>query len=224
MKRYYFFLLFFFLTVCQSSYGQFYRKAHNYIGVKGGSSISWMKFYPNTNPYTQLPTDASSFNGYQVGLVFRNMSEEHVGILAEINYTQKGWQEKDRVGITYSRRLNYIEVPVMTHISIGKKNFRAFINIGPSVSFLLSEEEKKEVTVPGAKPQNYYGVPLDKTFDFAFCGGAGLEYRFSHQAILLEGRYTLSLLNVFDDGTIGYASSRNQNIGITLSWLYDFHK
>lgn len=205
------------------SYGQFFYRAHNYLGIKGGYSIGMMTFYPNTNPYTQIVTDASSINGYQFGLVYRNMSEEHVGILAEVNYVQKGWNEKKREGIVYSRKLNYLEVPIMTHISFGKKAVRFFLNIGPSVSYLMSENETLEQKDSNVPLNNYYGRDLDRKFDFAFCGGAGLEYNLHKQAFLLEGRYTLSLLNMFDDAEIGYSSSRNQAIGVTLTWLYDFH-
>ncbi|QZT36959.1 PorT family protein [Halosquirtibacter xylanolyticus] len=220
MKKY---LVIFLLLCCGESFGQFFNRAHNYVGVKGGYNMSWMSFYPNTNPYTQIPTDASSIGGYQVGIVFRNMSEDHVGILAEVNYSQKGWEEKNRQGIKYMRKLNYIEVPIMTHISMGKKKLRFFLNIGPSISFLLSEQETLTQQDPNADMQNYYGKNLDQKFDFAFCGGGGLEYRFKKQSVLLEGRYTLSLLNVFDDATIGYSSSRNQGVGVTMTWLYDFH-
>ena len=55
--------------------------------------------------------------------MFRLISEPHIGFQVEVNYTQKGWNE-DSTG--YSRRLNYVSMPVMTHVNIGKKAMRFY--------------------------------------------------------------------------------------------------
>ena len=85
-------------------------KTELYMGVSGGASFTKVRFYPNI---------AESFlQGYTGGVMFRLISEPHIGFQAEVNYTQKGWKE-DSVG--YQRRITYVTIPIMTHINIGKK-------------------------------------------------------------------------------------------------------
>ena len=71
--------------------------------------------------------------------MFRLISEPHIGFQVELNYTQKGWK-MDSVG--YSRRINYVSIPIMTHINIGKKAIRFILNLGPEFAYQISEKEK----------------------------------------------------------------------------------
>jgi len=208
-----------FLVFCAS--GQETSEKKVMIGIKGGSSVSQMRFYPSVNQ--------SILSGYTGGIVVKVMSQKHVGIQTEINYTQKGWKEKVSEEFRYSRRLNYLDVPFMTHVSIGKRRFGIFFNIGPSLSVLLSEDESIE---PGttslselANGDSYYGEPIDNIIDFQFTAGLGARYEFKGgNAFEVEGRAYGSLPNVFDPDKYVYSASQNQLATVTMSYLFSLSK
>jgi len=76
--------------------------------------------------------------GIHGGMAVKYISEKHLGLIAEVNYSQRGWTEEfdPTDGFSYNRRLNYLELPIMTHIYFGNK-IRFIVNIGPQISFLL---------------------------------------------------------------------------------------
>ncbi len=217
MKKYLILLL---ITGC--SLGAFAQpkdfKTELYIGAKGGMTFSKVRFYPNViESFQQANTG---------GLIFRLISEPHIGFQVEVNYTQKGWKE-DSIG--YSRLLNYVSVPIMTHVNLGDKAFRFTLNLGPEVAYMISEEEKfeKEVVVnPGDEVyRTYFGKPADTTMDFLFTAGIGMEYHLKKGgAIALEGRAYYSLPNLFNPDNYPYKVSQSNGAQVTLSYLFQFNR
>jgi hypothetical protein len=193
-----------------------------YLGAKGGIAFSRVKFKPNVeqNPYL----------GNSGGLIFRMISEPHVGIQFEANYLQKGWEEKPLEGMTqsYFHQLNYLEFPVMTHVNLGSKAFRFTFNIGPSVAFLLSESQgmnPSDPPIPAEPPIPYWGKPADSSVDFLFVGSLGTEYHFRKGGgFALDGRFSYSLTNIYDGTKYGYDPSRSSGIQVTLSYLFRLNK
>ena len=158
--------------------------------------------------------------------MFRFISEPHIGFQVEVNYTQKGWKE-DSLG--YSRLLNYVSVPIMTHVNIGNKAFRFTINLGPEVAYMISEEEKftKQVVVSPGDPEyrTYFGKPTDTQLDFLFTAGIGMEYHLKKGgAISLEGRAYYSLPNLFDPKKYPYKISQSNGAQVTLAYLFQINK
>ena len=188
------------------------------MGVSGGMTYSKVRFYPNI---------AESFmQGYASGIMFRLISEPQIGFQAEVNFTQKGWKE-DSVG--YSRRLNYISIPIMTHINIGKKALRFTLNLGPEVAFKIKEEEKfidpavSHSDNPGYR--TFFGKPTDNSLDLLFTVGIGLEYHLKHGgAFALEGRGFYSLPNLFSTNKYEYSISQGNGAQVKLAYLFQLGK
>lgn len=193
-------------------------KTELYIGAKGGMTFSKVRFYPNI---------AESFHqGNTGGIMFRLISEPHIGFQVEVNYTQKGWKE-DSTG--YSRMLNYISVPVMTHINFGNKAIRFTLNLGPEVGYMISEEEKfdSQVTVLPVDPnyRAYFNKPTDTQFDFLFTAGFGIEYHMKGgSAFALEGRAYYSLPNLFNPDNYPYKISQSNGAQVTFAYLFQLNK
>ncbi len=193
-------------------------KTELYIGVKGGMTFSKVRFYPNVIESFQ--------QGNSGGIMFRLISEPHIGFQVEVNYTQKGWKE-DSIG--YSRRLNYISIPVMTHVNIGKKAFRFTLNLGPEVAYMFSEEEKfkSQTAVLPTDPgyRTYFGKPTDTQLDFLFTAGIGMEYHLKKGgAFSLEGRAFYSLPNLFNPDNYPYKVSQSNGAQVTFAYLFQFSK
>ena len=102
------------------------------VGVNLGMNMTKVDFSPRIKQ--------KSHNGMAFGVTARYMCEKYFnmmcGIQAEINYTQRGWKEDidDGSDNTYSRTMNYIEVPLLAHLAFGKdaldKGAKIFINTG----------------------------------------------------------------------------------------------
>jgi len=193
-------------------------KTELYIGAKGGMTFSKVRFYPNV---------ISQFEeGNTGGIMFRLISEPHIGFQVEVNYTQKGWKE-DSIG--YARKLNYISIPIMTHINMGSKAFRFILNLGPEVAYMISEEEKftSPAAVSAEDPgyRTYIGKPTDTQLDFLFTAGIGMEYHLKKGgAFSLEGRAYYSLPNLFNPDNYPYKVSQSNGAQVTLAYLFQFNK
>lgn len=82
------FLLFIFFTSCTLLTAQ--RKPYEtevYWGVNGGITGSMVMFKPSVSQ--------SFLTGYNGGIVFRYINAKSLGLQAEINYSERGWLEKD---------------------------------------------------------------------------------------------------------------------------------
>ena len=189
-----------------------------YLGIKGGMVFSRVKFKPNV--------EQNFYTGNSMGLVMRMISEPHVGIQVEFNYLQKGWEEKPLPGTTqnYFHRINYLDIPIMTHANLGNGKYRFTLNVGPTIAFLLTDTQGMNPAVPGipaTPPIAYWGKPIDTSVDFLFVGGIGSEYHFSRYAALaLDVRAFYSLTNLYDSKNYGYDPSQTNGIQATLSYLF----
>ena len=79
--------------------------------------------------------------GFNGGATIRWNTEPNLGIQAELNFTQHGWEEKfeEKPQYKYSRTVNYMELPFLTHIHFGSKRVRVFVNLGPKIGYALSD-------------------------------------------------------------------------------------
>jgi hypothetical protein len=119
---------------------------------------------------------------------------------------------------SYSRQLNYIELPFMTHIYIGSKN-RVFFNLGPKISYLISE--KTLLNEIGSSKDVQYITPVQHPFDYGLCAGLGILFNIKGKILQLDTRANYSLSDVFDDQKKDYfATSNNLNASLNLAWLF----
>ena len=201
------------------------------IGVNGGMNMSQVDFYPQIKQ--------KMYNGMSMGVTARYISEKYFkmlcGIQAEINFTQRGWQEdiQDGSNNTYSRTMNYVEIPLLAHLAFGKdaldSGMRFFVNMGPQVAFFLSEKEKLSDNWNDAYRPNgvnqQYGKMVENNFDYGILGGLGMELSTKVGHFILEGRYYYGLSDFWgstkkDD----FTRSGHSYMGVKLTYLFDIIK
>lgn len=199
-------------------------KKQIYIGGGGGMTFSNIDFVPTIVQDTYM--------GVSGGIAFKYVTEKHLGLLAEINFTQRGWKEKfedeRKQDYAFSRRLNYAELPIMTHVYFGKK-VRFVFNAGPQVSFLIGHSDamndalKSDIDAQliDTQSQEQYKNPANR-FDYGLIGGIGIAFQTGKGEINLEGRYYFGLGDVFDSriSTKSYFSrSANHYIGAKITYF-----
>lgn len=205
MLKYYFLLIIF--IVAMSS-----LKAQVFIGIKAGTSFSQI-LYDDTGI---RPPVQNYKTGYSGGIILKYFAQPHVGIQAEVNYTQKGWEitQDDNV---HEKTLNYIEVPVMSNIYLGKKKTQVFINLGPYVSFLISKDDQQ--TIVNEEGEYIFEDRSVSEFDYGISVGGGLNRSFTFGTIQLEGRFSQGLNNIFDR-FMSIEQSQNQSFNISLAYFF----
>ena len=201
------------------------------VGVNLGMNMTKVDFSPRIKQ--------KSHNGMAFGVTARYMCEKYFnmmcGIQAEINYTQRGWKEDidDGSENTYSRTMNYIEVPLLAHLAFGKdaldKGVKFFINMGPQVAYFLSEKEKmSEEWNPAYRPNGVnqqYGKWVENKFDYGILGGMGLELSTKVGHFLLEGRYYYGLADFWGSSKKDeFGRSGHSYMGVKLTYLFDITK
>jgi len=181
-------------------------KPEMYIGTSHGVTASMLNFDPSV--------DQGFLLGYNGGIVFRYIAEKNVGMQAELNFSQRGWTEKNGL---YARQLNYVELPFMTHIYIGNKN-RFFINFGPKISYLISEKVLKNETT---NIDIQHKTLVESPFDYGLCAGIGILFNIKGAIYQLDTRANYGLSDVFSNDKRDYFNtSNNLNASVNLAWLF----
>ena len=193
------------------------------IGATGGMNMSELDIQPQMRQ--------TSLNGINSGVFVRYTSEKYFSMICaaqhEFNFSQRGWEEEfdDDVAFTYSRKLNYLEIPFMAHLAWGKeeRGLQFFVNLGPQFGILLSESEEYGGGLdPSLRPESIrpiYGKEAEKRFDYGIAGGAGLELKTKIGNFFVEGRYYYGLSDIFGNSKIdNFGRSAHKTITVKLGY------
>ncbi len=169
------------------------------LGVRGGADMSKMFFHPSVE---QL------FNfGATAGITFRYVEERHFGLIAELNFSQRGWKEDfEDAPYNYSRTLNYLQLPILAHIYFGRRG-RFFINLGPEFGLMLGDKTSANFdptqieTLPDFPYKNrmtsQLTEPVKSKFDYGITAGLGGEFLVNpRNSLSIEARFYYGLGNV----------------------------
>ena len=176
-------------------------KKEIYVGFGGGALMSSVDFMPSVLQKRNI--------GIHGGISAKYLSENHLGLLLELNYAQRGWTEdfEDNPQYSYNRTLNYLEIPFMTHVYFGRK-VRFVFNAGPQIGILLSQsahmsDDLRTYIEQAQELVNYkLGAQYEdnlRKFDYGLTGGAGIEFKSGAGNFQLEGRYYFGLGDIFEN-------------------------
>jgi hypothetical protein len=156
-----------------------------------------------------------------------NPSELEAGLQVELEYSGEGWNElyEEQPEMMYKRRLNFLQLPFMTHVGWGSRRFRIFLNLGPQVGYFMSESSEEDVTSWQSGRRQQWDMPLETKFAWGLCGGPGIEVRTGAGYFILEGRYYYSLGDIYGNRKADYFSkSSSQVMQVRLCWLMPLRK
>lgn len=205
MKRIFYSFLFILFFLWGYSQTTNYRPQW-FLGAKGGINLLTVNFSPSIGQNYSMRNSC--------GIIARYMSEKHVGLQMELIYDEKGWEENT---IAYQRQLDYISFPFLTHISLGKRSTKFFINIGPQVSYLWQEKALTSAAVDDDKQYK----PIENKFDYGIVGAIGTEFRTKIGVYQLEVRYYYGIGNLYGNMATDYFNqSSNQTISAHFAILF----
>ncbi len=174
---------------------------------KFGINISNVAFDDNTWAERE---ELIGFTG-GVGLNYSLSDDGFLSIQPELLFSQKGFSAAGSAfGVNYdgTYRLNYLELPLLAKITFGGNAFKAYVNAGPSVAYLLSGRVKGRGNLLGI-----FGSNIDEAIQFTddpnrlnitqldanrieagvnFGGGIGYGFG-NNSALFVDVRYNLGL-------------------------------
>ena len=178
------------------------------LGVKAGATYATFKGDDAKNYEYRL--------GYTAGIMLQKHITDLVGIQLEALYTSKGGKLETKSGSTEINdiyRLNYVDVPVLLHVSAGGM----FFDLGPQVSFISNAKRIREsittntsTTVETDITDNPYAV------DFSYVAGLGFR---ANNGIGIELRYNGGLKKIDDEGPLVGVERRNSHFNLMLSYI-----
>lgn len=184
-------------------------------GPSFGMNFSSVSFAPRVK--TKL------LPGYLGGVTVRWNTEKNIGLQAELNFSQNGWDEVfENAEYKYARTINYLEFPFLTHIYIGSEKARFFINLGPKIGYMLSESTSSNIAGANleGKETTQHTMPVENRFTWGLCGGPGLELRTGIGVFNLEGRYCYSLGDIYGSRKKDhFPKSSGQVFSVKLAYL-----
>lgn len=194
------------------------------IGVRGGVEMSHVFFNPSVKQKWPV--------GVTTGIAFRYIEENHFGLIAELDFAQRGWKEDfEDAPYKYKRTLNYLEIPVMAHIYFGRRG-RFFINAGPQISFFMGEStnanfDPSEIdNLPDFPVKNRTNTQLtlkaNQKIDYGITAGLGGEFNIDrNNSICIEGRCYYGLGNILKSGRQeAFRASNTLSISATVGYWF----
>ncbi|MBB6462472.1 porin family protein [Flammeovirga kamogawensis] len=182
-------------------------------GIKGGYTSSSVGFYPAVNRSAET---APTF-----GIVMKYNAEKYFGAQFEINYATIGYKEFNKEDITeevYERQFNYVQVPLLTHIYIGKGKLQFFITVGPQLDILVGEN-KQVLSDLNNQAYDYYDKPANP-IAVSLAGGAGINIITGIGHFQIEGRFSASMTNILEEPDRSSTDRSNSTFGgVNFSYL-----
>lgn len=225
MKWLFFVILTVFSLCCTGRMAaEVHYKPHISIGARAGMSMSEVSFSPSVRQSWSM--------GSCGALTFRYSEEKLFGFIAELGWTRRGWKENyEELPFSYSRSLTYLTLPVLTHIYFGGDRVLCFVNLGPSVSYLIgsSIDSNFDYHNPASVPDyprnrrtEQLSMEIKNKFDYGISAGLGVEFRITpRNSVLLEGRFYYGLGNIYSATKSDvFSASRNMNIEVTLGYNF----
>lgn len=169
-----------------------------------------------------------------IGAVLWVRFRQHIGIMAEANYSMKGIRFKNEFKDTISifqRKIHYFEFPVLLHASIGTQKFTEFIEFGIAPSYISGfyDETSSYVDKEPVKTEYqeyYYNKPLPfptKRFDLSLVIGAGLSVKLGPGLLHTGFRTNIGLLDIYRTDRIGDINQNQRQFNFQIQFGYLWH-
>lgn len=212
-----------FLLLGVASLNDVAAQRKTYVGVKGGYNLSSAYFFHSFNGSTIV---TGMEGGFQGGIIAMNYIRNHIGLQAELLYTQKGWRQKfDNGQPDFITELDYIELPLLVNLHTGKDRLHVYANAGCFAELLVNVKQSASPTDTDGEEFYPFDESRDHGFGYGFRGGIGAFYDFDFGTLMLESSFTYSLSDMLEFGSLSTGipnTSKNMVIGFTVAYMFSF--
>lgn len=181
------------------------------LGVKAGINV------------TSIATDSGYIAGgitNAIGLHGALLVEfglsDHFAVQPELSFIQKGYRN-DVVGVDWLFNQADLHLLAKFKYDIGEK-FRGHLAAGPTFGAVLSGNRFPD---DGDKVKIDLDAEQIKQWDYGICAGLGFGLELGPGVLFIDGRYMLSLDNIFEDSA-NKGKTRRVGFDYTLGYLFAF--
>ena len=197
----------------------FHANAQTGYGARVG--LNFAKYNLNES-IGGLNLKVSSKTGLHTGFFYNISSGNIFSIQPEVNFSKKGVRQETTDGEVIKRNFNYLELNLIGKTTIGNENIKGFLNLGPGFGYLMSGKEKN----------NFLGnskIDLEaqniRRWDTVIHIGLGAAVRLGFEnAVFLEGRYSLSVSDLYDiEDSLKpewYKPANHRVFSLTIGYIY----
>ena len=188
---------------------EFKHFEYSSIGAKMGMTYAAIDLQPAISE----TTPQSSFSG---GIVYIFSQKKYVGVQVEALYSRYQWKDTFSDG-TVSNSFNYLELPFMTNIILGKGRFKYILNLGTYYAVLLGKDLK--VNIP--ESNEHYQSVMDReerTPNYGLLLGGALRYISTVGIFQLDARFNYGFQKIYNTEATGFQYSNI--IGVNVSLIY----
>ncbi len=208
MLRYFFFLSLYLFVHTTTAINPLFNKELSF-GLSQGVVSPSVNFSPMVSQSASIQ--------YYTGIAFRYIAEPNVGIQAELNYSQRGWNEISHTEGSFSKQIDYLELPLLTHIFVGNNAVRFIVLAGPTLKYAIQE---KNISTYINSTNYQHITQIDNKFDYSLLGGIGLEIRTRKLGFFqLDVRYDFGISDIYNNRKSDYFS-RSSNQAIMAGFHY----
>jgi len=177
------------------------------LGATGGYHVSFMQ--------VDLGNSLSFITGGNGGFQLQYMSRRMLGFETGLTLGQVGWSQLDSVTNNELGRtlITVLELPLYSHLSLGKGRFRILIDAGPYLRFFVNEKQEGE-RFPGKVYENK-PIDVNSSYGLSFAGGFG--WRTPKLIVQLKGNFHLGLTNYFTPVISEITVSTERSAGGSIS-------
>jgi hypothetical protein len=120
----------------------------------------------------------------------------------EALYIQKGFKtEFDTSSNTqYQRDINYLSIPLLMYVYIGKGKFNFNFMVGTFIGYALSSDEIYTDGDDVFKQKYEYNRDFDNRFELGLQGGIGLRNVFNFGILELQGNFSYNFISIYKWG------------------------
>ena len=188
---------------------------YNTVGAKFGMIYSAIDLQPAISEVSPLP----SFSG---GLVYIFSDKKYLGVQVEALFSQYKWKDTFEDG-SVTNTFNYLEIPFMTNITLGKGRFKYLLNIGAYYAMLLNADKK--VDIPSTN--SYYQSVMtrdERKSNYGLLLGGALRYISQLGIFQLDARFNYGFQKIYNAEATDFQYSNITGINISLLYTLNLKK
>ncbi len=188
-----------------------------WVGLSGGLQLSRYQFVPTVQQNQHL--------GTHFGALTRIDLEKGASVEIGLNYVQTGWTERfdeDTTGKAYRRDINYLEMPILSHLYLENKLARVFVNAGPFIGYYLGDNSSIQGTGFSEQQQTRHALPIKNKIAWGLTGGPGVSIKLGNRhRIELEGHIQYDFQDIWSTRREDpYGGSAELRFGAGLRYLF----
>ena len=157
--------------------------------------------------------DDETIRGNTFGLTLRYFDHHLMGLQAELSYVEAGWRETFDELDDYVRNTKYVELLLLTQISVGRGAVQPLLQAGPYLAAPIGEDQITQTFVVDGPTPDYYDADFPFRLNYGLQAGLGLNVQLGRITLQADGRYLVGFNDLVKTGTTTAVISRRRGFG-----------